>query len=185
MNIGRKTLLYLSVFFIFFSFISTKQALGAVEDPPMVKLFLELYKSKDKNISLGSMLLSINMYNSKNLENFLKASIKDEDSPAEKCIKLYTLSKLTADYSDMKNFIESFPDNSENFWELINFECKVTRCPHSSMLRELIDFANMDYEVINEKDIELQNIANKKLKQIIPLADGWVSESIHALLHNK
>lgn len=168
-------------FFIIFA----EKAIGAVEDPPMAKLFLELYKSQDKNISYGAMLLSVEMYHTPNLEKFLRASINDSDTPMEKCIKLYTLSKFTHEYSDMKAFIESFPDTEEDFWALIHFECTVTPCPHSKMLKYLISFINMDYAVINEKDIALKNLAKKKMEKIHSLSDGWVSESIEYFLNTK
>ena len=167
------------------SISQTKPAIGAVKEPPITALFLELYKSNDKNISLGSMLLSIEMSNTISLEKFLRASVNNKNTQVERCIKLYTISKFASDYSDMKNFIASFPDDKDNFVALISFECSVTRCPHSNMLKYLIDFVNMDYEVINNTDIELKKMARKKIDKIIPLSDGWVSESIDSLLHDK
>jgi hypothetical protein len=153
------------------------------EDTPMAKLMLELYKNKNKDISLGAMLLSVELYSTHNLEKFLRMSIDKNDTKWINCIKLYVISKFTFDDDDVKAFIEAFPDDRKNFWTLINFESNVTRHPHSKMISHLISYAKIDTSVY--KNAELKNLAVSKVHKIIPLADGWVSESIESQLCDK
>ena len=153
------------------------------EDTPMAKLMLELYKNENKNISLGAMLLSVELYSTYNLEKFLRTSVDKNDIRWINCIKLYVISKFTFDDDDIKAFIESFPDDRENFWALIKFESSVTRHPHSKILSHLISYTKTDASIYNNP--ELKNLALNKIHKIIPLADGWVSESIESQLYDK
>ncbi|MDR2574572.1 MAG: hypothetical protein LBC94_09595 [Desulfovibrio sp.] len=145
---------------------------------PIAKSVLELYKNEDKNISLGAMLLSVDIFDYQELEKYLRNNVNENDEKWIKCIKLYTISKYTFDEYDSKLFIESFPDDKENFWKLINFECTVTRCPGSNIISHLINYVKTK----NAPDIQYS--ASYKLNKVLENADGWVGDFVESQLHS-
>jgi hypothetical protein len=153
-----------------------KQAFGGrTEASPIAKSMLELCKSQDIDVSLGAMLLSVDIYDNEELEKYIRSKLDDADEKWVTCIKLYTISKYTLEEDDAKMFIDSFPADYENFWKLIDFECSVTRYPGSNILSHLIYYAG------NEK-LSVHKMALQKATAAIKLADGWVADFLDGVL---
>lgn len=142
------------------------------EPSPIVKKLLEHMRSGDQKLSLGAMLISVDVNDYRYLEPYVRGSLKDNDEPWIKAVRLYTISKYTLDDDDAMRFIQSVPEDKENFWKLIEFESGVTRHPGSKILDHLLYYARL------YQKRELCSAAVDKLDKIQPVADGWVGEYI-------
>jgi hypothetical protein len=152
--------------------LQVKPALGGQATvSPIAKSMLELCQSQDINTSLGAMLLSVDIYDNEELEKYIRSKIADSDEKWITCIKLYTISRYTLEEEDARRFIDSFPDDVENFWKLIDFECSVTRYPGSNILSHLI------YYTRNHRS-SIHKMALQKAHTALKLADGWVADFI-------
>ena len=139
---------------------------------PLVGSLLELMQSNDQEVSLGFMLLSVDMYDNAKLEKYIRENLNKNDPSWVTAIKMYTISQYTLSDEDSEGFITSIPHDKENFTKMITFESKITRHPGSKMLTCLLTLAR------NDAKPELQTMAIDKLDRIRPLADGWVGDFI-------
>jgi hypothetical protein len=149
---------------------TTSVADTALKQHEIVEKFIELFRNEDLNISLGAMLISIDINDYKNLEKYVRNTINENDEKWIRCIKLFVISRYTFEDIDAINFIKSIPDDKENFQKLIEFESSVLRHPGSHILSHLIYYAK------KIKRPAMSKVANKKIKRILPLSDGWVGD---------
>ena len=117
------------------------------------------------------MLISIDINDYRELEKYVRSTIKQDDEKWITCIKLFVISRYTFDDDDAIYFIKSIPDDIENFQKLIEFESSILRHPGSHILSHLIYYT--DKRLKRQK---LKEMAYNKIKNILPLADGWVAE---------
>lgn len=139
---------------------------------PIVNRLALFIIGEDQELSLGAMLISVDINNTEKLEWSVREGLREDDPSWVKAIKTYTLSCYTNFESDTAAFIRSIPEDKENFQKLIEFECTVTRCPTSKILNRLMSYAQRD------TGQPLQKLAMEKLKAIRLVADGWVADSI-------
>jgi hypothetical protein len=137
----------------------------------IVEKFIELFNHEDVNISLGAMLVSIDIKDYMNLEKYIRNIIKEDDEKWITCVKLFVISRYTFEDNDAINFIKSIPDDRKNFQKLIEFESSILRHPGSHILSHLIYYTDNKLK----KPI-IREIANTKIKNILPLSDGWVGD---------
>jgi hypothetical protein len=150
-----------------------KQVFCKDELSPIAKTIFELYNHSDNNIRLGAMLLCSELKYYSDIENYLRVLLSDRDERWIRCIKSFALSRYTYKIEDIKQFIEFFPDDKENFEKLLDFESNVIRLPYSPTISHLVDFAKYRHKN------ELQDIALTKINKIRKISDGWVGEFIH------
>ncbi len=168
-----KSMCSVFILVIFFSLAGFGNAADAgPKTAPIATAVLELMQHQDKNVSLGAMLISTDIYDNADLEKYVRSSLKAADPAWEAAIKWYVLSRYTLSDEDTKNFIAAIPQDKDNFSRLISFESSVTRHPGSKILTSLLGLAR------NSGNPELQSLAVDKLDRVRSVADGWVADSI-------
>lgn len=170
----RLAILLISIWCLFIPITSIAGTVQAQHK--IVEKFIELFRNDDIDISFGAMLISIDINNYKELEKYIRSTLKENDEKWATCIKLFVISRYTFEDDDAIYFIKSIPDDKENFEKLITFESSVLRHPGSHILSHLIYYTDKELQKpsINE-------IANKKIRNILPLADGWVGEFLEGM----
>jgi hypothetical protein len=141
----------------------------------LVEIFIELFKNEDQAVSLGAMLVSIDINDYHELEKYVRSTIKEKDEKWIRCIKLFVISRYTWEDVDAVYFIESIPEDAESFRKLIDFESSVLRHPCSHILSHLMDYAD---KRIKRPHARIHEMAKKKIIKIEPLSDGWVGECL-------
>jgi hypothetical protein len=140
---------------------------------PIVENLLALMKSGDRQVSLGAMLLSGDVYDSWRLEPYVRGSLSDKDEAWVRAVKAYTLSRYTLSVEDAAAFLDAMLLDQENFNQLIDFECSVMRHPGSGILGYLMDLSR------RTNAPELAEKAESVIRKIHPLTDGWVADFLH------
>lgn len=156
---------------------------------------LELFKSPNQTVRLGSMLMLAEAADVDALVEYVRASLNNSDSdlerPAveglavegsvawspvvERTVKLYFLARNEndLDHKDLLNFISSFPEDPQDFVEVLQFDSSISLAsPSGQMLLSLDNWASCQMR----EDVRLA--ARKKIERLrkTQLASGWSAE---------
>lgn len=135
-----------------------------IKSSPISAAFLRLYSDNDKEISLGSMLLSAHagFEDCDILIDYIKNNRYKKEDIIERTIKNYAYSFLQygTDKKANEKFIKEFPNNKNDLNALLEFEGKIKSPPFSYLLEGLLIFAKNGNKEALIKINELHKLVN-------------------------
>ena len=132
---------------------------------------LELFKSSNKSVSLGAMLIADNVLDDQGkLENYVKWSLKKSDPPLDRTVKLYFLSRVNSDYN--LQFIKEFPEDPKIFNEVLSFVASLTRSVSGLMVMYLASLSEC-YAQANSRNAAREKVERMRMVQML---SGWAAE---------
>lgn len=137
---------------------------------------LEMFQDEDETVSLGAMLVCDQVRRDECLVEYVLASRSPSDSVLARTVKNYYLA--VARYFEgpgrgyAYTFIEEFPEDPDDFEEVLSFDAGLTRTVSGRMIMELVDMADC------RRPPQLRAAARAKLERLRLTQEraGWAAE---------
>lgn len=133
---------------------------------------LELFKDKNRNVSLGAMLIAAPVSDNEKLIEYVRWSLKKSDPAPDRLVKLYYLARTAMEKDEPLAFIKAFPEDPEKFNEVLAFDASLTRTVNGLMAIYLVELTEC---YVNA---ELREAARAKVERLraVQMLSGWSAE---------
>lgn len=133
---------------------------------------LQLFKDPSRNVSLGAMLIAGPVSDNEAMVAYARRALKKSDPVVDAMVKRYYLASATFEKADVLAFIRGWPENPDEFKEVLAFDAALTRTVSGVMVLHLVQLTGCDYPR------EIYEAARDKVSRLgmVQLLSGWAAE---------
>lgn len=135
---------------------------------------LKLFQNRNPQVSLGAMLIATGARDEdRKLEQYVRDGLKEQaQTVLERTVKLYFLALSTYSDEDMLAFVQAFPEDPQDFLEVLRFDSGVTQTISGLMVQEISAWTSC------QTRREVREAARTKVERLRETKDqsGWAAE---------